>query len=63
MQEENEKKKNKNKSLAHFSAIFKYASVGVSKSAGTEAVMGTRLGGCGAPFDWERTSLTVSIDG
>ena len=33
------------------------------RSAGTEAVIGTMLGGWGEFLDWERISFTVSIDG
>jgi hypothetical protein len=50
-------------STTHFSASFRYASVGVNRSAGMEAVMGSRFGGNWEFLDCEMTSRAVSSDG
>jgi hypothetical protein len=49
--------------MTHFSAIFKYANVGVKRSAGIDAVTGSRLGGNSEFLDCEITSRAVSRDG
>lgn len=49
--------------MTHFSAIFKYAKVGVNRSAGIDAVTGRRLGGYSEFLDFEITSRAVSRDG
>lgn len=49
--------------MTHFSAIFKYANVGVRRSAAIEAVTGSRLGGYSEFLDFEITSRAVSRDG
>jgi hypothetical protein len=49
--------------MTHFSAIFKYAKVGVNRSAGIDAVTGRRLGGNSEFLDFEITSRAVSRDG
>jgi hypothetical protein len=47
----------------HFSAIFRYAKVGVKRSAGIEAVMGSRFGGNCEFLDFKMTSCAVWSDG
>jgi hypothetical protein len=49
--------------VTHFSAIFKYAKVGVSRSAGIDAVTGRRLGGNLEFLDFEITCRAVSREG
>jgi hypothetical protein len=49
--------------MTHFSAIFKYANVGVKRSAAIDAVTGSRLGGKAEFLDLEITSRAVSRDG
>ena len=49
--------------VTHFSAIFKYANVGVKRSAAIDAVTGSRLGGKAEFLDLEITSRAVSRDG
>lgn len=52
-----------NNPMTHFSAIFKYANVGVKRSAGIDAVTGSRFGGNSEFLDFEITSRAVSRDG
>lgn len=52
-----------NNPMTHFSAIFKYANVGVKRSAGIDAVTGSRLGGNSEFLDFKITSRAVSRDG
>ena len=47
----------------HFSAIFRYAKVGVKRSAGIDAVIGSRFGGNWEFLDFKMTSCAVSSDG
>lgn len=47
----------------HFSAIFKYAKLGVNRSAGIEAVTGSKFGANWEFRDFEITSRAVSSDG
>lgn len=47
----------------HSAEILRYATVGVIRSAGIDAVTGTMFGGFGDPLDCARTFFTASRDG
>ena len=49
--------------MTHFTPSFRYANVGVRRSAGMELVIGRRFGGYCEFFDWATTSFAVSKDG
>lgn len=49
--------------MTHFAEILRYATVGVRRSAGMDAVNGRRLGGNWEPLDFAMTSRAVSRDG